>query len=100
MKREEVLDTAKKIVCSDRNEQYGDPERNFETIAALWTNYLHAAGIIKDDDPTVWTRITPKDVAAMMVLLKVARIATGKYKADSWIDIAGYAACGSESDGG
>ena len=99
MKREEVLESAKKIVCSDRNEQYGDPERNFEAIAELWTNYLYAADILKDDGPTIM-RIAPKDVAAMMVLLKIARIATGKYKADSWIDIAGYAACGSESDGG
>jgi hypothetical protein len=32
----------------------------------------------------------------MMALLKVARIATGHGKADNWVDLAGYAACGGE----
>lgn len=39
---------------------------------------------------------TPEDVAAMMALLKIARIAAGGKKADSWVDLAGYAACGGE----
>lgn len=33
---------------------------------------------------------------AMMCLFKLARIATGHGKADNWIDLAGYAACGGE----
>ena len=32
----------------------------------------------------------------MLILLKVARIKSGKKKNDNWIDIAGYAACGGE----
>lgn len=32
----------------------------------------------------------------MMILLKVARAATGKFNADNYIDIAGYAACACE----
>lgn len=32
----------------------------------------------------------------MMCLFKIARIATGYGKADNWIDLAGYAACGGE----
>ena len=32
----------------------------------------------------------------MMALLKIARIAGGNAKADNWIDLAGYAACGGE----
>lgn len=40
--------------------------------------------------------IDSKDVAAMLGLLKIARIATGHGKADNWIDLAGYAACGGE----
>ena len=32
----------------------------------------------------------------MMVLFKMARVATGSYSADSWVDAAGYAACGGE----
>ena len=42
--------------------------------------------------------ITPTEVAAMMALLKIARVASGHSKADNWIDLAGYAACGGELD--
>ena len=40
--------------------------------------------------------ISALDVSMMMSLLKVARIATGRPKADNFIDLAGYAACGGE----
>ena len=40
--------------------------------------------------------VTPTDVANMMVLMKVARNASGVYKEDNWIDICGYAALGGE----
>ena len=36
------------------------------------------------------------DVAHLMMLLKIARLATGEPKADTYIDIAGYAALGGE----
>ena len=39
--------------------------------------------------------ITAKDAGAMMALLKVARIATGS-SPDSFVDLAGYAACAGE----
>ena len=39
---------------------------------------------------------TAHDVAAMMILLKVARLATSPDKWDNWVDIAGYAALGGE----
>ena len=35
-------------------------------------------------------------LAAMLALLKVARIAGNRPKQDNWIDLAGYAACGAE----
>ena len=38
----------------------------------------------------------PEDVAIMMALLKVARIATGAGKVDNYVDLAGYAACAGE----
>lgn len=41
----------------------------------------------------------PEDVAAMMALLKIARIADGNSKDDNWIDGCGYLACGGEIDG-
>lgn len=88
MTRNEILETAMKCVSGDREQDYGSPENNFQTIANLWTDYLMA----KDDN----LDIQPKDVAAMLALLKIARIASGHAKADNWIDLAGYAACGGE----
>ena len=88
MTREEILDWAKTCVCGDRELDYGGPERNFETIANLWTDYLSAKNSVM--------LIEPKDVAAMLALLKIARIASGHAKADNWVDLAGYAACGGE----
>ena len=87
MKRTDVLSTAVRCVCGDREQDYGSPENSFETIAALWSAYLRRA-------------IDSKDVAAMMILLKTARVATGHGKADNWVDIAGYAACGGELEHG
>lgn len=84
MTRIEILDLANECVCGDRNLQYGEPEDNFNTIAEFWSTFL---GI----------RITAPQVATMMILLKTARIksSVGRDK-DSWIDVAGYAACGGE----
>ena len=84
MTRSEILDQANVCVNGDRENDYGTPERNFETIARLWNGYL-------GEDV-----VEAKDVAAMLILLKVARIKSGKKKNDNWIDIAGYAACGGE----
>ena len=78
MKREEVLEKAKKCVCGDRDEDYGKPENNFGMIAKLWSVYLST------------------DITGMMALLKIARVATGRYKADNYVDLAGYAACAAE----
>lgn len=88
MKRSEILDAARKCVCGDREQDYGSPEDSFKTIAHLWEDYLTAK-----NTPV---NLTPKDVAAMMALLKIARVATGHGKADNWVDLAGYAACGGE----
>ncbi len=90
MTREEILAQAQKCVCGDREQDYGSPERNFETIAQLWTAYILATpGDALD-------KFTPVDVAAMLALLKIARIASGNAKEDNWVDLAGYAACGGE----
>ena len=84
MTREEVLEQAKKCVCTDRENQYGKPESNFETIALLWMTYL-------------CHEVTAEDVAIMMMLMKISRLRNGrKDHSDSWVDIAGYAACGGE----
>ena len=93
MTREEILTAAKKCVCGDREQDYGSPERNFLTIANLWEDYLAAKGHGA-------VGIAPPDVAAMLALLKIARIASSHAKDDNWIDLAGYAACGGELEGG
>ena len=83
MKRADLLTTASAIVCDDRQGTYGDLRENFDLIASLWSEY-------------VGREILPHDVAAMMALLKVARIKANPQHMDSWVDLAGYAACGGE----
>lgn len=85
--RKEILDAAKRCVCGDREQDYGSPENNFQTIADLWNAYLKGGKK---------TAIDAVDVAAMLALLKIARIGSGHAKQDNWVDLAGYAACGGE----
>ena len=84
MNRPEILDMAKKCVCGQREQDYGSPENNFERIANLWNAYLGAQ------------TVNAVDVAMMLGLLKIARIKTGTGTSDSFVDLAGYAACGGE----
>lgn len=82
MVREDILKKAKQCVCGERQQDYGSPEDNFHTIADLWSAYMGH-------------EYTAMDVAMMMALLKVARIKAGGTE-DSFVDLAGYAACGGE----
>jgi hypothetical protein len=77
-----VLEEARDLIRGDRASSYGDAKASFDRIASLWTSYK---GV----------EITAKDVAAMMILLKVSRGVTSA-KRDNWVDIIGYAALGSE----
>lgn len=92
MTRAEVLDEAKKCVCGQRQQDYGTPEDNFTTIGYLWSAYMRAA---HPNLNMALNEINAKDVAVMMALLKVARIAAGS-SPDSFVDLAGYAACAGE----
>ena len=82
MNRLDTLKAAADCVCGSREEEYGSPEDNFSVIAGLWTAYTG-------------TDVTPKDVAMMMALLKIARAKAGS-NPDTYVDLAGYAACGAE----
>lgn len=84
MIREQILETAIKTVCQDRQDRYGAVENNFQMIAEFWSTYLNAP-------------VTAVDVAMMMGMLKIARIRTGKFTQDNFVDLAGYAACGAEA---
>lgn len=92
MTRREILESAAAIVTQDREEQYGKPEDNFGLIAALWEPYIRETCV----ESGAGVNILPEDVAIMMSLLKIARIATGQPKADNFVDLAGYAACAGE----
>ena len=80
------LSEANNIVNGARQNAYGSPENSFKTIAGFWNLYLGA-------NPP----LTARQVADMMMLLKMARISSGTPTLDSYVDIAGYAACGYES---
>ena len=60
MNRPDILKAALRCVCGDREQDYGSPENNFQTIANLWIDYLSAKQDVLD--------IQPKDVAAMLAL--------------------------------
>jgi hypothetical protein len=83
MNRHETLVTAAAAINGPRNTTYGPPEDNFRQIAELWSCHLGR-------------NVYATDVAIMMILLKVARLRANPTHEDSWVDIAGYAACGAE----
>jgi len=71
----------------DRGLNYGRPEDNFERIAARWRTHMvnrYGQSVAFD----------VHDVAMMMVDVKLARLENSPGHRDSWVDVAGYAACG------
>lgn len=76
--RGKILQEAIDIINGERQDQYGDPEDSFQTIASYWSIYLGLA------DP-----LCPKDVALMMVLFKLAR-ESHQGNRDNLVDGAGY----------
>lgn len=95
MNRESCLRIAHEAVCVGREVAHGSPEDTFGRIARLWEAYLlnraDLEGRVVDAEP-----LTGADVAAMLALVKIARVQGNPMHADSWVDIAGYAACGCE----
>ena len=83
--RSTVLDNAKEYVTKDRASTHGDMEDNFQRIAVYWNAHLGLIDFIKTED-----------VAAMMALLKIARIHSNSAHMDNWVDACGYLACGGE----
>ena len=81
--RKRVLNEAEKCVCGQREQEYGTPEDNFSRIAEFWATYK---GV----------EFSPIDVAIMMALLKVARIANNPGHMDNYVDGCGYFCVGGE----
>ena len=81
--RAQVLREAEKLICGDRNAQYGDPLQDFKRIATMWSLIF---GI----------EVLPHQVAMCMMAMKLSRLVHSPGKYDSWVDAAGYAGCGWE----
>lgn len=81
-----VLDLAKAAVA-DRGLNYGEPEDNFERIAARWR--VHIKNRFGIDVP-----IDAVSVSIMCIDLKLGRLENQTDHLDSWVDVAGYAGCG------
>ena len=92
MEEESICEEAFRIQGGDRQQDYGDPTQNFQDIANLWNTYLQ----INDDKEAIYL-IKPRDVAHMMILMKIARNCH-KPKRDNWTDCAGYSQCGAKVD--
>lgn len=78
-----ILLEAEEVVNGPRRAAYGHPSVNFGRITALWNAWL---------DVRVAGPLRAEDHAAMMILLKLARLAETPDHRDSLVDIAGYAA--------
>ncbi|WP_197747583.1 DUF6378 domain-containing protein [Mycolicibacillus koreensis] len=77
----DILDTAKKLITRDRNEDYGEAIDDFTRTAKMWEQIL---GI----------EISAEQFAQCMIVVKLSRLAHTPNHDDSWVDIAGYAALG------
>jgi hypothetical protein len=86
--RAHVLDTARHLVLGPRNNEYGPPNQDFvRTVGAL-----NALGYRKIGDQA----LEAHDLAIIITVVKLSRLMWSPEKDDSWIDVAGYAACGYE----
>ncbi len=83
MNRGKILDEAKRLTATDRNDIYGDPSENHQRIADLWSVYLE-------------TEISPSQVALCLSLVKIARLIESPNHLDSYIDLAAYSAIAGE----
>jgi hypothetical protein len=85
MNKIEILKAAEECITVDRQSTHGDAEDNFNRIASLWTAYFDCDYMFN-----------AKDVAAMMVLFKMARFKANSSHPDNMIDACGYAAFAGE----
>lgn len=88
--QEDILEIALRITRGDRQAQYGPPDQDFRRTAAMWNGlfgHMLAPG----------ASFEPMHIALAMILLKASR-QIHQRKSDNWVDIAGYARCGSICD--
>ena len=78
-----LLQEADAIAGQDRSRDYGHPYENHRRIAEIWSVQL---------GPILSRPILPREVALMMIGLKLAREVSTP-KRDNLIDACGYAKC-------
>lgn len=83
MNRADILDEAKRLINTDRAQDYGHPRINHERIAKLWS-------------PVLGIEVTPSQVALCMAQVKVSRLVQTPDHLDSFIDGAAYLAIAGE----
>lgn len=90
--RQKLLEEAIGLTCGDRNAQYGDPLQDFKRSAKILNAMGYKNNLNGMDRP-----LSGHDVALIVAAVKMSRIAWQPTKRDSWVDLAGYAACGWEN---
>ena len=84
---EDVLDIAARITRGDRQAVYGPPEQDFKKTADMWTGLFQY--MLNGE-----AKFEPRHVAMALICMKMSR-EFHQRKKDNWVDIAGYARCGS-----
>lgn len=87
--RGNILNAARHITENDRNAEYGDPVVNMASTGRLIEAYLDS----KTGGPFP---ITAMDAAIILCLVKISRLAVGRAKEDTFVDLAAYAAIAGE----
>lgn len=85
VKPETIAEEASRIVYGDREKAYDDPNQNFRRIAKMWSGTL-------DKKLAPGQEITPRDVALMLVQLKISR-ESFRPNRENRVDLVGYALC-------
>lgn len=82
--RKFFINKAGDLISGKRADDYGDATESFRRIASIWSAILN-------------TEVSPEQVAACMIGLKLGRLSNEIKHEDSWVDIIGYAALGGEA---
>ena len=83
MKRKATLAAAEKATTEQRDKIYGSPD-----VTSIGSR--RGSEIIFDRP------VTKAQVGLVLAMVKLCRLVQSEDHADSWVDLAGYAACGSE----
>ena len=83
----DICQEAAKLIDGPRQATHGNKLENHRNIASLWNAYL---------GHRLAPQLSPKDVALMMALLKIARTKLGQHNPDNFVDLVGYGAIAGE----